>query len=80
MSKDEKLFSIIANALDEDINSINIDSSSDNLLSWDSLGQLSILSALDSALDGGLGDGMSQLSNKTSVKLLLEAITDKNFK
>ncbi len=73
---EEELIVIIAHALDEEPSDININSTSDDVMSWDSLGQLSILSAIDSELDGKLGDDMSSLASKMSVKELLEVVKD----
>ena len=75
--KEEELIAIIAHALDEEISDININSSSDDVMAWDSLGQLSILSAIDSELQGKLGDDMmSSLASKMSVRELFEAVKE----
>ena len=74
---DTQLIVIIAHALDEEISDININSSSDDVMAWDSLGQLSILSAIDSELQGKLGDDMmSSLASKMSVRELFEAVKE----
>ena len=72
----EDLIAVIAYALDEETSDINIDSTSDDIMGWDSLGQLSILSGIDSKLNGKLGDNMGSLASKMSVKELFKAVKD----
>ena len=43
MSNQEKLFKAVADALNIDIHLINIDSSSDTLNGWDSLGMVNLI-------------------------------------
>ena len=64
MTKDE-LFLLIKDALDAD-NEIDINASADNIPEWDSLGHLSVLTALDDATDGK-ASSLTDLSNATSV-------------
>ena len=64
MTKDE-LFFFIINALDAD-DQIDINASADNIPEWDSLGHLSVLTALDDATDGK-ASSLSDLSDATSV-------------
>ena len=47
MSNQEKLFKAIADALNIDIHLINIDSSSDTLDGWDSLGMVYLITELE---------------------------------
>ena len=61
----EDLCSLIKNALDAD-DEIDMNSSSDNIPEWDSLGHLSVLTALDDAT-GGKASSLSDLSEATSV-------------
>jgi acyl carrier protein len=49
---------------------VNVDSTVDNLAGWDSLGHLSILSALDEASGGKI----NQISNFNDVKSVKEII------
>lgn len=72
----EDLIAVIANALDEEPSDLNIDSTSEDIMGWDSLGQLSILSGIDSKLNGRLGDNMGSLASKMSVRELFEAVKD----
>ena len=64
MTKDE-LFSLIKDALDAD-NEIDMNASADNIPEWDSLGHLSVLTALDDATHGR-ASSLSDLSDATSV-------------
>lgn len=64
MTKDE-ICLLIKVALDAD-NEIDINASADNIPEWDSLGHLSILTALDQAVDGR-ASSLSELSDATSV-------------
>jgi|TARA_B110000305_G_scaffold53294_1_gene58575 acyl carrier protein len=64
MTKDE-LFLLIKDALDAD-NEIDINASADNIPEWDSLGHLSVLTALDDATDGK-ASSLTDLSDATSV-------------
>ena len=64
MTKDEP-FLLIKDALDAD-NQIDINASADNIPEWDSLGHLSVLTALDDATDGK-ASSLSDLSDATSV-------------
>jgi len=56
---------LIKDALDAD-NEIDINASADNIPEWDSLGHLSVLTALDDATDGK-ASSLTDLSDATSV-------------
>ena len=49
-----KIVDLISSALDD--SSISIESTNENVTAWDSLGHLSILSALDGATDGKVSE------------------------
>jgi acyl carrier protein len=72
MEKDE-LKKLIAKSLGIDSSKIDDNSSQGNVMEWDSLGQLSILSALDAKLEGKAID-LTLMSDKMSVNDLFEAI------
>ena len=63
--------SIIADALGKV--SVNDDNSMDNTEEWDSLGHLSILSAIDNALDGKASD-LTDLANADSVGKIIKIL------
>ena len=71
MKKDD-LYKLIKEALDADVN-IDINSSSDNVPEWDSLGHLSVLTALDDATNGK-ASSLSDLSAATSVTKLVDIL------
>ena len=58
MIKIDDLINLIENALelDESNNKIDLNSSSENIEEWDSLGHLSIISALDKFTEGKTAD------------------------
>ncbi len=71
MTKDE-ICLLIKVALDAD-NEIDINASADNIPEWDSLGHLSILTALDQAVDGR-ASSLSELSDTTSVTEIINIL------
>ncbi|MDA9243121.1 hypothetical protein N9P26_03540 [Amylibacter sp.] len=71
MTKDE-ICLLIKVALDAD-NEIDINASADNIPEWDSLGHLSILTALDQAVDGR-ASSLSELSDATSVTEIINIL------
>ena len=73
MNKDD-LLSLIKNALE--VEHIDLSSSMDTIEEWDSLGHLSILSAIDERLDGKASD-ISDLASATSVEKIIN-ILEKN--
>ena len=73
MNKDD-LLSLIKNALE--VEHIDLSSSMDTIEEWDSLGHLSILSAIDERLDGKASD-ISDLASATSVEKIMN-ILEKN--
>ena len=64
----EKIISILSEALMGE--EVSVDSNTDNLAGWDSLGHLSILSALDEATGGKISE-ISEFNDVTSVKEIL---------
>ena len=71
MNKDD-LFLLIKDALDAD-DDIDMDSSSENIPEWDSLGHLSVLTALDDATNGK-ASSLSDLSDATSVSKIVHIL------
>ena len=76
-NKDE-LFKLISIALDVDRNKISDETSTDNTEEWDSLGHLSILTALDKSTEGKSGV-IKELSSVDSVKKLIEILQKHNL-
>ena len=71
MTKND-LFSLIKNALDTE-EEIDTDSSAENVSEWDSLGHLSVLTALDEATNGK-ASSLNDLSSATSVIKIIEIL------
>ena len=71
MTKND-LFSLIKNALDAE-EEIDMDSSAENISEWDSLGHLSVLTALDEATNGK-ASSLNDLSSAISVIKIIEIL------
>ena len=71
MTKND-LFSLIKNALDTE-EQIDTDSSAENVSEWDSLGHLSVLTALDEATNGK-ASSLNDLSSAISVIKIIEIL------
>ncbi len=69
------IFKIIEEALELNKGSINIESSQENVEKWDSLGQLSILSALDEQSGGKVAD-IPELAGALSTKEIIDILKD----
>ena len=73
---DKKLLkSIIAEALDIPVNSVTDESEEGQIEEWDSLGQLSILTSLDSKIDPDISK-ISELGKANSVKQIEKILND----
>ena len=72
----QDLFKIISKALEVD--SIDDNSSMDNLDEWDSLGHLSILSAIDQELEGKASK-LTALAAATSVSNIIAILEENNL-
>ena len=77
-SNNKELFECIAKALKINFNKININSSSDNIEDWDSLGQLNILTALDKKLKGKVF-GIKKLATAQSTKAIIKILKEKKL-
>tara|TARA_B000000557_G_C20777575_1_gene444918 strand:- start:1113 stop:1334 length:222 start_codon:yes stop_codon:yes gene_type:complete len=71
--EDKDLFSLIEKALDADAGSVNLETTSADIEGWDSLGHLSILTALSEVLGEGAEED-PRLASADSVKEILEII------
>ena len=72
---ENEVLEIVRNALEIENEDIGLDSSPDNLEAWDSIGHLSILASLDSALDGKAA-GIADLATADSVRKILRVLKD----
>ena len=70
--KDE-IFKIICEALGSDLSQISIESTSNDIDEWDSLGHLSILQELDLKYDN-ITDRVPELASVSSVKEIVDLV------
>ena len=75
---EKEVMDIIQKALNLEAGLITIESSVWNVTVWDSLGHLSILSALDDFLDGKVA-GIKGMANADSVKKILQLLKDNSL-
>ena len=73
-----ELKKIIAEALDVNETLVTNDAEEGKIEEWDSLGQLSILTSLDSKINGDIAS-IKELGKANSVKLIKEILTKKGF-
>ena len=76
--KQKEILEIIAKTLNVDLNKISVDSSSETVDEWDSLGHLGILVALDKAFDGKLA-GIPEMAAANSVNKIVKVLKDNSF-
>ena len=74
----KEVFNCIAKALKLNPKKINIDSNSDNMRNWDSLGQINIMTELDKKLKGKIFE-INKLANAHSSKKLIELLKSKKL-
>ena len=70
-----ELFEKVADALDLDAGSVTLESSSENIEDWDSLGHITILGMLDDATNGASAD-IVDLTQATSMTEIVQIMTD----
>lgn len=68
-----EILGIITKALDVGDAPVTMESSSNTLPSWDSLGQINIIVALDQALGGGVSD-LQEMATAGSVRRIVEIL------
>lgn len=68
----------IAESLEVDEELITLDSSSENIEEWDSLGHITILGTLDDLTNGASAD-IVDLTQATSVKELVNILSENNL-
>jgi len=71
--KETRLFEIVAEALELEVENVSLDTSTENVEEWDSLGHITILSALDDET-GGETSELPDLTQAVSVRELLEVL------
>lgn len=75
---DNDVLEIIRKALNPKQQKITLDSTSDNVEEWDSLGHLGILVALDKVFDKKVGR-ISEMASAGSVKKILQLLKDNSL-
>ena len=78
MIDQNKIIEVVESALALSKGTIDINSSSDNIEKWDSLGQLSILSSMDELFDGKIAD-IPNIASANSVKLIVSLLKENNL-
>ena len=78
MMTTEELLNLIAKALKVDVKRITLESKSESLDEWDSLGHLNILVQLDKATDGKASE-ISELVEANSVSDFKSILKSKNM-
>ncbi|OFW79993.1 MAG: hypothetical protein A2887_06735 [Alphaproteobacteria bacterium RIFCSPLOWO2_01_FULL_40_26] len=73
MITEDKVISIVSAALEVDKNSININTKSSDILEWDSLGHLAILSKISEEI-GDQYNESQELAASTSIKEILDCL------
>lgn len=71
--KNEDIIKIIAKALSKSENLVTMESSTENIEEWDSLGHLSVLVALDKAFNGKLAN-IVEMSTADSVSKIVKIL------
>lgn len=70
----EQIFKIISEALGAELSEISVESTSNDLDEWDSLGHLSILQELDIKFNN-ITDRVPELASVSSVKEIIDLVT-----
>lgn len=76
--KINEILKIISTALELKEGALSIDSNMDDFESWDSLGHLSILVALDKNIDGNISE-ISELATADSVSKIVAILKQYDF-
>jgi acyl carrier protein len=72
---EQEIFNVIAKALDVDATQINLETNSNDLEEWDSLGHLSLLMELDKAFND-VSEKAPQLASASTVKEIVDSVTE----
>ena len=78
MIDQNKIIEVVESALALGKGTIDINSSSDNIEKWDSLGQLSILSTMDELFNGKIAN-IPDIASANSVKLIVSLLKENNL-
>jgi|TARA_Y100000294_G_scaffold159133_1_gene161870 acyl carrier protein len=75
MIDQNKIIGVVESALALGKGTIDINSSSDNIEKWDSLGQLSILSKMDELFNGKIAE-IPDIANANSIKSIVSLLKE----
>jgi acyl carrier protein len=68
-----EILQLLAEALEVDVNEININSTSNDFAEWDSLGHLTILQQLDAKYNN-ITDNAPELASASTVKEIVDSV------
>lgn len=71
----QKLFQLIADLFEEDVNKINLDTVKEDLERWDSMGTIDLITQLESTYQ--VSFELMEVENLTSIKAIVEALQQK---
>jgi acyl carrier protein len=77
-SKEQEVVELIANALEIDAKSLTLESTSNDVEEWDSLGHLGILADLDKFYDGKIS-GIREMAQVDSIEKMLQLLKDNSL-
>jgi|TARA_B100001964_G_scaffold117492_1_gene130843 acyl carrier protein len=77
-SKEQEVVELIANALEIDAKSLTLESTSNDVEEWDSLGHLGILADLDKFYDGKIS-GIREMAQVDSIGKMLQLLKDNSL-
>ena len=72
---EQKILNVIAKALGIDVSKISLETTSNDLEEWDSLGHLSLLMELDKAFND-VSEKAPQLASASTVKEIVDAVIE----
>ena len=72
---EQKILNVIAKALGIDVSKISLETTSNDLEEWDSLGHLSLLMELDNNFDT-VSEKAPQLASASTVKEIVDAVIE----
>jgi acyl carrier protein len=71
---EKEIIKLLSEALEVDVNEININSTSNDFAEWDSLGHLTILQQLDAKYNN-ITDNAPELASASTVKEIVDSVT-----
>ena len=80
MSKitENDIIKVVANSLDIDELNVNIESKAEDIIGWDSIGQLGVIVALDEMFDGKISS-IDEMASADSIKKIIDLLHKNNL-